>query len=133
MMQKLTLIIGLLVAANILFAQGKREQIREKAVVKIEEYKERLNLSDKQVNDLKDLREEMKPEFEALKKDESKSRSDKMRLHADLIDKREARVEEILTDDQFAELQIIKKEVKQKRIDVREKRKERKKDRRGDG
>ena len=132
-MKKLALIVGLLVAVNILFAQGKREEMKEKAEVKIEEYKERLNLSDKQENELKDLRAEMKPEFEALKKDESKSRSDKMRAHADLIEKREAKVAEILTEDQFAELQIIKEEVKQKRMDVREKRKERRQDRRGDG
>ena len=88
-MQKLTLIIGLLVAANILFAQGKREQMREKAEVKIEEYKERLNLTEDQVADLKELRESIKPELEAIRKDESKSRSEKMRAHADIIEKQE--------------------------------------------
>ncbi len=124
-MKKFALIIGLIVAANILFAQGKKEMMREKAELKIEEYKERLNLTDNQVDELKKVREEMKPEFEALRKDESKSRSDKMRAHADLIDKREAKVAEILTEDQFAELKVIQEENKQKRMDVREKRQER--------
>lgn len=128
-MKKLALIIGLVVAANILFAQGKREMMRERAEIKIEEYKERLNLTDDQVEELKKVREEMKPEFEALRKDESKSRSDKMRAHADLIDKREARVSEILSEEQMAELKVIQKENKQKRMEMREKRKER----RGDG
>ena len=129
MMQKLTLIIGLLVAANILFAQGKREQMREKAEVKIEEYKERLNLTEDQVADLKELRESIKPELEAIRKDESKSRSEKMRAHADIIEKQEEEVAKILNDEQLTELEVIKKEVRE---NVK-KRRDRRRDRRDDG
>lgn len=128
-MQKLTLIIGLLVAANILFAQGKREQMREKAEVKIEEYKERLNLTEDQVADLKELRESIKPELEAIRKDESKSRSEKMRAHADIIEKQEEEVAKILNDEQLTELEVIKKEVRE---NVK-KRRDRRRDRRDDG
>jgi acyl-CoA reductase-like NAD-dependent aldehyde dehydrogenase len=128
-MQKLILIIGLLVATNILFAQGKREQMREKVEVKIEEYKDRLDLSDDQVADLKAMRESMKPELEAIRKDESMKRSEKMRAHADIIEKQEEEMAKILNDDQLTELEIIKKEVRE---NVK-KRKDRRRDRRGDG
>ncbi|WP_424963491.1 hypothetical protein [Ekhidna sp.] len=128
-MKKLTLIIGLLVAVNILFAQNRREAVREKAEVKIEEYKERLNLTESQTADLKKLRESMKPELEAIRNDDSKSRSDKMRAKADIVEKQEKEVAKILNDEQLAELEVIKKEVRENV----EKRRDRRKDRRGDG
>ena len=93
--------------------------------IKLEDYKERLNLTEDQVSDLKKVRESMKPELEALRADESKSRSDKMRAHADLIDKREAEVAKILNKEQLAELEVIKKEMKEKHMERREDRKER--------
>ena len=124
-MKRFTLIIGILVAANILYAQNRREKVRDRAELKIEEYKVRLNLTDEQVTDLQELREEMKPEFEEIKKNESLSRSDKMRAHADLLDERSTEVEKILDDTQLAEWEEIKKEVKAKRAEHREKRKER--------
>ena len=128
-MKKLTLMIGLLVAINVLFAQDRREVAREKAEVRLEEYKDRLNLTDDQLAELKQVKESMKPEFEALKADDSMSRSDKMRAHADLIDKREAEVAKILDDEQLAELEVIKGEVKANK----EKRADKRKSRRGDG
>ena len=128
-MRKLSLIIGLIAAVNILFAQEGREMAREKAEVRFEEYKDRLNLTDEQLADLKQVKEDMRPEMEALKNDESLSRSDKMRAHADLIEKREAEVAEILDDEQLAELAIIKEEVKANK----QRRKSARKARRGDG
>ncbi|MEP0272825.1 hypothetical protein [Ekhidna sp.] len=124
-MRKTALIIGLMVAANILFAQGKRDAMKEKAQVKIEEYKDRLNLTPDQVAELKKMRESTKPEIEAIRNDESKSRSEKMRAHADVVEKREMEVAKILNEDQMAELKVIKKEVKAKRGERRDKRKER--------
>jgi len=121
-MKKFTLIIGILVAANILYAQDKSERIRGKARVKIEEHKDRLNLSEDQIADLKSLKEEMKPEFEKLKTNESLSRPDKMRAHANLIEEREAAVAEILDEEQLAELEVIRKEVKERRKERRENR-----------
>lgn len=128
-MKKLALIIGLMVAVNVLFSQERREEMRDRMEMKIEEYKDRLNLTNDQVTDLKKVRESMKPELEALRADESKSRSDKMRAHADLIDKREAEVAKILNKEQLAELEVIKKEMKEKHMERRGKRMER----RGDG
>ena len=124
-MKKITLILGILVAANILVAQNKRAEVRERGKVKIEEYKDRLNLTEAQVTDLQQLREEMKPDFEALKKNESMSRPDKMRAHADLIEERQAEVEKILDDEQLAEWEEIQKEVKEKRGERRERRHDR--------
>ena len=128
-MKKITLLIGLLVAVNILFAQDRREAMKEKAKVKIEEYKERLELTDNQVADLKKLREEAKPELEAIRKDESKSRSEKMRARADIMENQEKEISNILNEDQLAELEVIRKEVRANM----EKRRERRKERRGDG
>jgi len=128
-MRKLSLIIGLIAAANILFAQDRREMAREKAEVRFEEYKDRLNLTDDQLTELKQVKADMKPEMEALKNDESLSRSDKMRAHADLIEKREAEVAEILDDEQLAELAVIKEEIKANK----QRRKGARKARRGDG
>ncbi len=124
-MKKFTLIIGLIVAANILYAQGKREKLREGAQVKIEEYKERLNLTEDQLADLKVLREEMKPQLEEIRQNESLTKPDKMRAHADLLEERQEEVEKILDDEQLAELAVIRKEVMEKRAERREKRKER--------
>ncbi|WP_370089393.1 hypothetical protein [Ekhidna sp.] len=124
-MKKLTLIIGLLVAGNILYAQDRRQELREKVEVKIEEYKERLDLTEDQVADLKKLRESMKPELDELRDDDEKSRSAKMRAHADIIEKREAEVAKILNQEQLAELEVIKKEIKTNAENRREKRKER--------
>ena len=128
-MKKLTLIIGLLVAVNVLFAQNRRDAAREKAEVKLEEYKDRLNLSEDQLDEIKQVKESMKPELEALKADDSMSRSDKMRARADLIEKREAEIAKILDDEQLAELEVIKGEVKANKKTRMEKRKSR----RGDG
>ena len=124
-MKKFTLIIGILVAANVLNAQGRKEKVREKVEIKIAEHKERLNLTEDQVGDLKKLREEMKPQLEEIRKDESLSRSDKMRAHADLLDERDAELEKILDEDQLAELDEIRKEVQKQREERMEKRRER--------
>ena len=124
-MKKITLIIGILVAANLIYAQGKREKVREKVQVKIAEHKERLNLTEDQLTELKDLKEEMKPQFEELRKDESLSRSDKMRAHADLLDEREAEFAKILDEDQLAELEEIREEVRSQLEERMEKRRER--------
>ncbi len=128
-MKKITLLIGLLVAVNILLAQDRREAAREKAKVKIEEYKERLELTEDQIAELKKLREGAKPELEAIRNDDSKSRSEKMRAQADIMENQEAEVAKILNEDQLAELEVIKKEVRANR----EKRRDKRKERRGGG
>ena len=124
-MKKFTLIVGILVAANILYAQGNQGRMRERAQVKIEEHKQRLNLTEAQIADLKQLKEEMKPQLEKIREDASLSKSDKMRAHADLLDERSAEVEKILNDEQLAELEVIKKEVHEQRKERMEKRKDR--------
>ncbi|MEM6829591.1 MAG: hypothetical protein AAF551_03685, partial [Bacteroidota bacterium] len=72
-----------------------------------------------QVQQLKDLKAKYKPEFETIRKDESKSKSDKMRARADLMDEREVELEAILDDQQLAELKVIRKEMKEKREERR--------------
>ncbi|MEQ8904794.1 hypothetical protein [Ekhidna sp.] len=128
-MRKIALIIGLLVAGTIVLAQDKREELREKREIKIEEYRERLELSDAQISDLKKLRVDAKPQLDEIRNDTSKSRSDKMRALAAIMEKQEKEVAEILNDEQLTELEAIKKEVRENQEVRREKRKER----RGDG
>lgn len=118
-MRKLALIIGLLVAGNMLFAQDQKANDKEKPLVKIEEYKERLKLTETQLADLKKMRESLKPELEAIRKDEAKSRSERMEARATIMKKQEARVAEILDDKQEAELKEIHREIRDK---VRKKR-----------
>lgn len=113
-MKKLILVLGILVAANILVAQD-RERAPRKAEIKIEEYKERLNLTNDQETQWEEVRAKYRPEFKAIKQDESKSRSEKMRAAADVEEQKEADLAEILSEDQLQELAVIKSEIRQKR------------------
>ena len=124
-MKKVTLIIGILLATNILFAQGRREDAKGKAKAKIEEYKERLNLSDEQLADIKEIREKYKPEMQEIRNDEATSKSDKMRAAADVIEKQEAEMAELLTSEQQEEWKEIRAEIKERREVRRERRRER--------
>ena len=112
-MQKVILMIGLFLAGNVVFAQS--ENRKERAEIKIEEYKERLELSDNQVSDLKEMREKYRPQLKEIRSDKSKNKANKMRAAADVMDLREEELATILSENQFAELQIIKEEVKRKR------------------
>lgn len=109
-MKKIALLLGILVAANILFAQepGPRAQ------VKIEKYKERLNLSESQVSELKQLRQTNKPQLEAIRNDDSKSRSEKMAAKSEVIRQQEIAVAQILNDEQEAELKVIQQELRER-------------------
>jgi len=78
---------------------------------------------------LKKMRESMKPELEAIQNDDTKSRSEKMRARADIMEKQEKEVARILDEEQLAELEVIKKEIRENVDERRKKRKER----RGDG
>ncbi|MEM7297282.1 MAG: hypothetical protein AAF391_03345 [Bacteroidota bacterium] len=124
-MKKIALIVGILVAVNIVSAQdGPQRTPRERAKVKIEEYKERLQLTEDQIDDLKAMKEKYRPEMEDIRKDESKSRSDKMRAAADVIEKQEEEMASILNEDQLAEWKEIRGEVKDRRHKRRERRRE---------
>lgn len=112
-----------------LLAQDHKGPEKDRPHVKIEEYKERLKLTESQVAELKKMRESLKPELEAIRKDESKSRSEMMEARAEIMKRQENRVAEILDDDQEAELKEIHREI---RDNVREKR-QRKRERRRDG
>lgn len=102
-MKKFIILLGILVAANVLVAQerGRGEDRRE-------ELKQLLDLSDEQASQLEAVHQKYKPEFQNIKQDESITRSDKMRAAADLMDQREADVQSILTQDQFEKLTLIK-------------------------
>ncbi len=112
-MQKVILLIGLFLSGSIAFAQS--ETRKERAEIKIEEYKERLQLSDNQVSDLKEMREKYRPQLKEIRSDKSKNKADKMRATADIIDLRQEELATILSENQFSELQIIREEVKMKR------------------
>ena len=128
-MKKLVLIIGLLAAVNISFGQERPDgpPPHERGMIKFEEYKDRLNLSDDQIDDLKSLKKKYHPEMEKIRTDEAMSRSDKMRAAADVMEKQEAEVAKILSEEQLTEWKAIHEEVKSKRMEERGKRKERRK------
>ena len=98
-----------------------RKQREQRADLKLEEYKERLELTDVQVEDWKVLREKYKPELKSIRSDESKSKADKMRAAADIVEKQQKELADILSENQFAELQIIREEVMEKKREQRAK------------
>lgn len=126
-MRRLFIILGLLVAGQIVWAQDG-EKVRERAKVKIEEYKERLELTEAQIAEIKSLREKYAPEVQAIREDESTSKGDKMRAMADIVDQREAEMEAILSEQQMTELKAIQAEVKENMQERRERRRERRKE-----
>ncbi|MFK7954175.1 MAG: hypothetical protein AB8B73_15100 [Ekhidna sp.] len=112
-MQKVILMIGMVLVASIAFAQGEGK--KDKPEIKIEEYKERLELSDNQVSDLKEMREKYRPQLREIRSDKSKDKADKMRAAADVMDLQQEELATILSESQFAELQIIREEAKRKK------------------
>lgn len=120
-MKKLTLILGLILAAGILFAQQEGQKPRkQQREMNIEQLRERLNLSDEQFASLQAIHQEMQPKMQALRQDDSKSKAEKMRAQADLIEEREQKVAAILNQQQLTELRAMQAE---RREQVRERRK----------
>ena len=113
-MKQAILLIGMLVAGNILFGQEKHPP-REIPETKIEKLKERLELTDEQVREWKEMEEKYRPELKEIRNDDSKERHEKMRAAADVMEKQQEELTKILTEDQFTELQIIREEVKRKK------------------
>lgn len=118
-MKKLIIALGILVAANVLVAQGT--ETNEKIQKKREEIKTRLNLTDEQAEQLKALREKFRPELRSIREDETKSRSEKLRAVADLIDQKDLDLQGILNQNQIAELSVIRNEMQERRQERREK------------
>ena len=112
-MQKVILLIGLFLFGSVAFAQSETKKGR--AENKIEKYKERLQLSDNQVSNLKEMREKYRSQLKEIRSDKSKNKADKMRATADVMDLRQEELATILSENQFTELQIIREEVKIKR------------------
>ena len=127
-MRRLLIVLGILVAANVLVAQDTKtnERIQDRQ----EEIKTRLNLSDEQSEQLKALREKYRPELKSIRDDDTKSRSEKLRAVADLMDQKDADLQGILNQNQIAELSVIRKEMRQHRLGRRERMRDRMKQRR---
>ena len=125
--KKIALVLGILVATNILVAQDGREQRKEKIQERIEEYKERLGLSDLQIEKIKEVRAKYKPDMEEIRQNEATSRAEKMRASADVIEKMEADLSGVLTAEQQEEWKAIKAEIREKKEQRRERARERKK------
>ena len=117
-MKKFTLILSMLAITSILAAQEPQGQRKgpkgDKAEMRMERLQEHLELTDDQVADLKKLREDMKPQFEEIKNDESLGRPERMRAHADLIEKKEMKMAKILSEDQLVKLDELKEKRKER-------------------
>lgn len=114
-MKKLLVLVGVLVAINCVSAQEGMHERRAHAQKKIEVYKERLQLSEAQIESLQALKQKHRPEMQQIRQDESISRGDKMRATADLIDQHEQEMASILSNEQLEEWEVIKKEVRAER------------------
>ncbi|MEM9897238.1 MAG: hypothetical protein AAF789_12795 [Bacteroidota bacterium] len=92
---------------------------KEERLVKLQE---QLNLSTEQVNALKAVEEDLGPELKELRENKSMSKPDKMRAHADILERRKTKTEAILTDEQLAEWEVLREQMKDKRKSRRGKR-----------
>lgn len=97
-------------AVNTLQAQGDRSKRRARLI----DYQERLQLSDSQIAEVKEIRKKYKPEMKAIRNDASKSKADKMRALADIIEKKDADIANVLSLEQMKEWEVIKAEVKER-------------------
>ncbi|MEP1095152.1 MAG: hypothetical protein ABJG78_08580 [Cyclobacteriaceae bacterium] len=119
-MKKLIIVLGILVAANVLIAQDS-EWLEERIESRRQAINDRLDLTDEQFEQLKELREKYRPEIQSIRTDESKTRSEKMRAVADLVDEKNSDLTGILSQNQMAELTVLRKEMQAKRKLHREK------------
>lgn len=110
-MRKITLILGILIAGNVLFAQDTTKK-GKKAKAKIETYKEELGLTDTQLADLKGIEETSKEEMEALKSDASLTDEAKKESRKAINEKRQAGIASVLNEDQLAQWEEIKSSLK---------------------
>jgi acyl-CoA reductase-like NAD-dependent aldehyde dehydrogenase len=102
-MKKIIIVLGILVAANVLVAQEREMLERRK-----DDFKQLMNLSEGQSDQLEKLHEKYRPEFQNIRNDASKTKSEKLRESADLIDARNEELQNILSAEQYAKLEIIK-------------------------
>lgn len=109
-MKKLLLFLGIMIATNVIMAQGRPS--KEQVQVKLEEYKDRLNLTDDQVAEWKEIRKKYQPQLKDIRSDESLKKSDKKKAAADVIAKIDGEVMAMLNEDQQAEYKVIRSEIK---------------------
>lgn len=114
-----------LMMVSVMQLSAQERPIREKTRAKVEEYKQRLNLTDEQSEQMKTIRAKYQPELEQIRKSEQ-TRGDKLRAAAEVADQMDAEVEKVLTPAQMDEWKKIKKEVaenmSQRRKAIRERR-----------
>lgn len=115
-------------AANVLVAQDR--EVNERIKKKRDEIKTRLELTDDQTEQLKALREKYRPELKSIREDESKTRSEKLRAVADIVDQKDEDLKGILNQNQMAELSLIRKEIHLNRKERRERMRDRMRHRR---
>ncbi|MEQ9404833.1 MAG: hypothetical protein RIM99_14675 [Cyclobacteriaceae bacterium] len=108
-MKKVILLLGVLVAANILAAQDTLT-VKE---ARGKNFKSRLGLTSEQEEQLKELRGKLRPELKSIREDDSKSRSEKLRALADVQEVKEKELSTILSGTQMAELKSIRSEVRE--------------------
>lgn len=117
--------VATLMMVSVMQLSAQERPIREKTRTKVEEYKQRLNLTDEQSEQMKTIRAKYQPELEQIRKSEQ-TRGDKLRAAAEVADQMDAEVEKVLTPAQMDEWKKIKKEVaenmSQRRKAIRERR-----------
>lgn len=117
-MKKLLLLIGVLTAGNILYAQHAITY-EERVVKSKERIRERLDLGAEQELQLKEWQGKYAPDLKAIRRDTEKSRSEKLYAMAAIQAKREQELALILSEKQLEELQLMKKEVRRRKFQRR--------------
>ena len=82
---------------------------------KAEKIKERLNLTDQQVEQYESVRLKYKPELKAIKENESLSKEEKKELKKEVKSRKNEEIKSFLSADQYTELEAIRKERKAKK------------------
>jgi len=105
----------LMISFGVKSQERMSQEQREKMA---EEFKVKLDLSDDQVEQWKEINEKYKPEFEILRSD-SLSRREKGRLMRDIMERRDKDIKAMLTEDQVIIYTEMQEEMRDRRREER--------------
>lgn len=115
-MKNSKLIFGmLLMVFSSVSVQAQERPEKGQKQIAIERYKEQLKLSEDQVESLKSMKAKYSSQKKEIRNNDAQSKSEKMRLMADILENQQAEMAEILDESQLAEWKKIKEEMKAQR------------------
>lgn len=109
-MKKVAMALSLMLTLH-LAATAQTSTTREQATEQIEAYKTRLNLTEEQTTQMKTILTKYRPEYQTIRKDTSKSQSEKLQAAEEVSKKQNEEVAAVLTEEQYTEWKKIQSEV----------------------